>query len=525
MKFKNLFTAIFFIFIPIQELYAQSWASNFGVNGNSKFQLTNRNTIGDILLRLDDGSLIIGINSDYNQNGALFDRNIYIYKLNPNGLIDTSFGTNGCFFIPSTSFSNMAYIASLKYSSYDNFIYGLATSGGECKIFRINTNGILDTTFGNNGWLNESLNGLFMLLIQNDGKILLIGYNSNNNVTNQFLKRFNTNGTIDTTFGNNGNVFYDLTNYRFELPFSAKIHNNKITLVGCAYDNMPQSLATITRYNLDGNLDTSFGSNGFNMTNIGLENHACFNDLDINNNGDIIVAGIYKYTGGTGGWNGSKSLLVKYNSNGILDNSFNGNGIKIFNSINGGNDNFNSVSYLSNGGIIAGGGSGSSFPNSQTYHYLAKINNNGTLDSNFFNTGYVITNFENRNNNQVNDLITTSNDEIFTIGITTDVSNRYRVAIVCKMDNSYLSNNEVDVNKDVVKCFPNPLDDQLTIYSKINIKDIQLFSIDGRKLEDVTINNFEDKIILNFEKLSIGNYLLKITTDDGRIVTKKINKK
>ena len=154
-----------------------------------------------------------------------------------------------------------------------------------------------------------------------------------------------------------------------------------------------------------------------------------------------------------------------------------------------------------------------------------EFNSKSTLDSNFFNTGYVITNFENRNNNQVNDLITTSNDEIFTIGITTDVSNRYRVAIVCKMDNSYLSNNEVDVNKDVVKCFPNPLDDQLTIYSKINIKDIQLFSIDGRKLEDVTINNFEDKIILNFEKLSIGNYLLKITTDDGRIVTKKINKK
>ncbi|WP_298223656.1 T9SS type A sorting domain-containing protein [Flavobacterium sp.] len=526
MKFKYLFTALFFVFNSIQEINAQNWNTNFGVNGYSKIEINNRNTRGNILLQLDDGSLIVGVNSDYSQWGALFDRNIYIYKLNPNGLIDASFGTNGFFFIPSGSFENFSWVSALTYSNYDHFIYGLAKVAGVKTIFRFDTNGILDTNFGNNGWLNEATNGIYnILLIQNDGKILLVGMSYNNNITKQSLERYNTNGNLDTTFGNNGLVINDLTNYAYEIVSSAKIYDNKIILVGSSYNNNEtQSLATISRYNLDGSLDTSFGLNGYNITFIGPDHLACFKDIDINSNGDIIAAGFNLHSGGTGGGHGNKAILVKYNANGILDNSFNGNGIKIFDSINGANDYFNTVSYLKDGKIIAGGSSGSFFPIMQSYYYLTKVNSDGTLHSNFYNSGYMVTDFENGVTNVAQDVITTSKDEIFSIGITRDITDTYFIAVVCKMDNSFLSTNKFYENETVLECLPNPVNDYLNVYSKLNIKDIQLFSIDGRLLEQKTINNFEEKTMLNFEHLSKGNYLLKFTDSNGRVIRKKIIK-
>jgi uncharacterized delta-60 repeat protein len=526
MKTKNIIFTLLIISFVNQEIIAQNWNTSFGNNGYSKIEIPNRNTRGNVLLRLNDGSLLVGINSDYNQWGALFDRNVYIYKLNPNGIIDTTFGTNGFFFIPSGSFENISWLTSLTFSNFDNLIYCFATVSGTKKIFRMNTDGILDSSFGSSGFLNETNTGLYILLIQNDGKILLAGCDYNN-TTNQSLKRYNTNGTIDTTFGNNGVVINNLTIFNYDIVTSAKLFNDKITLVGYSYDNgEAQSHATISRYNLNGSLDSTFGTNGgYTITNIGPENYACYRDLDINNNGEIIVAGYNIYSGGTGGWNGNKAIIVKYNSDGVLENNFNGNGIRIFDSLNNANDYFNTVSYLSDGKIVAGGSSGSPYPNIQSYYYITKVNSDGTFNTSFFNSGYLSTNFDNGVTNIAHEIITTSNDEIFSIGITKDITDSYFIAVVCKMDNTSLSNNEFSENEDYIKCYPNPVENILTVHSKINIKDMQLFSIDGRELEEIPINKFEDKIILNFENLSDANYLLKITDTNGLITTKKIIKK
>jgi hypothetical protein len=115
MKTKNIIFTLLIISFVNQEIIAQNWNTSFGNNGYSKIEIPNRNTRGNVLLRLNDGSLLVGINSDYNQWGALFDRNVYIYKLNPNGIIDTTFGTNGFFFIPSGSFENISWLTSLTF--------------------------------------------------------------------------------------------------------------------------------------------------------------------------------------------------------------------------------------------------------------------------------------------------------------------------------------------------------------------------------------------------------------------------
>jgi len=85
---------------------------------------------------------------------------------------------------------------------------------------RYNSDGTLDTTFGASSGktlvaITSGHNVGSDILIQPDGKILLGGYCSNDDVMNTTrdfaLVRFNSDGNLDSTFGTSGKVTTDLT--------------------------------------------------------------------------------------------------------------------------------------------------------------------------------------------------------------------------------------------------------------------------------------------------------------------------
>jgi uncharacterized delta-60 repeat protein len=81
-------------------------------------------------------------------------------------------------------------------------------------IARFNSNGTLDITFGSSGKVIQDFGSSYdagqSFAIQPDGKILLGGACYNGSNGDFCIARFNSNGTLDTSFGNGGKVIQDL---------------------------------------------------------------------------------------------------------------------------------------------------------------------------------------------------------------------------------------------------------------------------------------------------------------------------
>ncbi len=508
LTIKMIFCLVFTLIYSA--IMGQNWDNSFGYNGVVKIDLNDRNTRGYHLVHCKDGSLIAGVNGDISQYGALFERSIYIYKIQANGNINTDFGNNGCIYIPGENNNNTSWLFSLAFSEIDQSVYALAKIEGQLKVFRFDTNGIIDSMYNGNGFV-DNIQGFNRMLVQDDGKLLLLGTYVDNGQFSHKLKRLNNDGSIDMNFGVSGTVIQSIDNYEKSVIFSSKMQADKIVVVGKSYNGFGKGYATIVRYLQNGMLDSNFGNNGVRIEHIGEEGFAEYTDLDINTENEIIVAGKYIYSNGTGGFSGNKAILAKYSENGNLLPSFNGTGIKIFNSINSANDYFNSVSFLSDGNIIAGGSSGCPFPIMQSYYYLTKVSPSGEIDTDFFNNGYIVTDFGNASINSVHKVITVS-DDIFSIGITSKEADHRFIAVICKMKNYPVQINSGQ--KYAVKIYPNPVNDYLNIVlPDNNYVKLSIFNTSGIKLYEKNISG-NDKILMT--KFPAGMYFIHLENQKAR---------
>src|SRR5262249_41831126 len=141
-----------------------------------------------------------------------------------------------------------------------------------------NPNGTLDSTFGSGGEVMAkfsagSIGGFnhVGLLLQPDGKILLAGIQNGNFE----LIRYNTNGSLDTTFGGTGKVS---TSFTYSAAYMAGVGletvNGVPEIVAAGDLNLSVYALGVARYDLNGSLDTSFGSGGESVTTLGSNGDA-----------------------------------------------------------------------------------------------------------------------------------------------------------------------------------------------------------------------------------------------------------
>ena len=98
-------------------------------------------------------------------------------------------------------------------------------------------------------------------IIQNDGKILVTGYRyESGQPTILVLRRYNSNGTVDTSFGSSGTAIpYNIYGEAEDLLVLA---SGKIVVVGYTWPPSEYITATVWRFNTNGWYDSTFGSNG-----------------------------------------------------------------------------------------------------------------------------------------------------------------------------------------------------------------------------------------------------------------------
>ncbi|MFN4220491.1 MAG: hypothetical protein ACK4GJ_06205, partial [bacterium] len=133
-------------------------------------------------------------------------------------------------------------------------------TGNDVLLLRYNDNGTLDNSFGNNGFAifgdNNNVNDVASAMAIHNNKIYIAGVTGND----VLLLRYNDNGTLDNSFGNNGVATFDYNN-RDDNARAIAFDNNYIYLAG--YTLGGNSDVLLLRCDFNGNLDISFGNNGF----------------------------------------------------------------------------------------------------------------------------------------------------------------------------------------------------------------------------------------------------------------------
>jgi uncharacterized delta-60 repeat protein len=240
--------------------------------------------------------------------------------------------------------------------------------------------GDLDPTFGNGGIvITRGFNGnnpnylshALAMAIQPDGKIVVVGEGNDGPFTfvawDFAVVRYNTDGSLDSSFGSNGRVVTHLSdNYDGAMAVAIQ-PDGKIVVAGRC--DRTDSNSAVVRYNPNGSLDASFNSTGLVITS-GI----VVSSVAIQADGKIVVAG----SSGNGNF-----AIVRYNADGSLDTSFNGSG-RGTTPVGGG---ANSVAIQADGKIIAVGQS----RNGSSAFVLVRYNADGSLDTSFNGTGNVIT--------------------------------------------------------------------------------------------------------------------------------------
>ncbi len=382
MKTQSYFTALVAIFIGGTAIAQQGTLDlTFDFDGKVTTALgPSGDGINAIVLQPNGKILVAG----YSNNGT--NNDFALARYNPDGSQDDSFNSDGKVL---TAFSGNDVSRAIALQPDGKIVAAGWTGTGAANDFalaRYHADGSLDQSFANNGKTSTPLgtgdDRGYSLLVQPDGKIVIAGYSNNGSKDVFALVRYNTDGSLDNNFGSSGikTISIGASNDR---AFSAALQpDGKIILAGYSNTNVGSDFA-LARCNPDGSLDSSFGNNGITSTSIGVGVDVA-NCLFLLPNGKIVAAG-YTYVGTT-----AVFALARYNNDGSLDQSFNIDGI-VTTAVGSNGDFANTVLLQADSKIVVVGYSETNGGASSAFA-LARYNSNGILDNTFNSSGIVTTN-------------------------------------------------------------------------------------------------------------------------------------
>lgn len=360
----------------LEILAAGDLDTTFGTNGKVTTSIGNSKSEALAVVLQPDGRFVA---AGYSFNGS--NNDFALVRYNSNGSLDTTFGTGGKVTTDINGADNVSLATAIQ-SDGKLVAAGSSFNGvnDDFALVRYNSNGTLDSTFGIGGVVATDFDGTFedidAVAIQPDGKIVAAGYRLVGSFFDFALARYNSNGTLDTTFGTGGKLTTSFTNLDDLARAISLQTDGKIVVVGEANADFAAA-----RYNTDGSLDTSFDGDGKVTTSINLFDSAY--DVALQSDGKIVAAGE------TGDGNNSDFAVIRYNSNGSLDTTFDSDGI-VTTPIIGGDEFASSVVIQSNGKIVAGG---FSYNGNNDDFALVRYNSNGSLDTTFASGGKITTDF------------------------------------------------------------------------------------------------------------------------------------
>ncbi len=320
---KKTLLLILSAFLFSSLLNAQKIDSSFGTNGLVLKDLTgNLDTRATTMAVQSNSKFIVGGYSNF-QSPNFYDGLLLRYNedgtvdnsFGVNGMVRMSFGTNNDY-LTSVKIQPDGKIVAAGYtfqsgSNYDYFIT------------RYTSAGIVDSSFGINGYVlidfSQQYDVFPVIALQPDGKIIIAGGTGNKNSFNSYLiARVTASGAIDSSFGGTGIINKRVGTGQGERATAILVLPDTHIIIGgyCHDENFDYEFGLLS-YNSNGTLNTSFGTAGKVILNPTVSGGDILNCMTLSSDNKILAAGQIGTTFGIVKLNTNGSLFTGFGTNGV----------------------------------------------------------------------------------------------------------------------------------------------------------------------------------------------------------------
>ncbi|MBC7938981.1 MAG: hypothetical protein H7Z19_04330 [Chitinophagaceae bacterium] len=240
--------------------------SGFGTGGRTITPIGNSTDQVHALVRQADGKIVAGGSATFTQTTG---QDFALVRYNANGSLDGSFGSGGKVTTPIGSAGDLIYsVATQSIAGQERIV----AVGGEGTFMaaRYMPNGTLDTSFGNNGKVATLFTSVIgaarSVIVGADNKLVISGH-----IGHEFsMVQLHADGSLDTSFGSGGKVTTAVSTTNWdEATAVVRQADGKLLVGGWVYDGVSTNGDfVVLRYNVDGSADTGFGSFGRVITGV-----------------------------------------------------------------------------------------------------------------------------------------------------------------------------------------------------------------------------------------------------------------
>jgi uncharacterized delta-60 repeat protein len=339
--------------------------TSFNTTGQVRTTFGTNNDIANAVALQADGKIVVAGTTGSSTNNSQYpgaSNDFALARYNADGSLDASFDTDG----KVTTFivgANSKDVANALAIQTDGKIVAAGSADNSFALVRYNINGSLDQAFGTGGKVTTSFCAdcyyatASAVVVQTDGKIVAVGSRG----LGSYLVRYNSNGSLDLTFGTGG-IVAGISEFSNAVAIQT---DGKLVVAGSS-----SNYFTLVRYNSNGSLDTTFGTAGVVSGPIGPATAVL-----IQTDGKIVAAG------GIGG----PFSLFRYNTDGSLET--------IFERATGANYGLQytlrAIAIQKDGKFVTAGYVGQSTTNRD--FVVRRHNADGSIDTTFGTGGIVVT--------------------------------------------------------------------------------------------------------------------------------------
>lgn len=298
------------------------------------------------------------------------------------GELDPDFGTDGFVSTVDNDYEESNAII----VQPDGKILIAVENNAHSSVYRYNVDGTIDTSFNDDGiaWTNiGALDIPLDIALQTDNKIVVTGISAPfGDLTEFYVLRYLPDGTLDTSFSEDGKHTIDFDN-DYGGAYGVLIQpDGKIVLGGTTWGEEGYDFALV-RLNEDGTFDDSFDFDGMVVTDLNESSFDLIYDIALQDDGKIVAVGANE--------SGVDSFLVaRYLPNGELDMDFGGDGKAFYKFTDFDNEKLNDVLIQPDGKILV---AGSVYTGTNPDCVMLRLLDDGSLDPEFNGSGYTITSF------------------------------------------------------------------------------------------------------------------------------------
>lgn len=454
------------------------------------------NSIVNNSLLQNDGKIIVTGLKEYNTSFAS--------RVNSDGTIDSSFGNGGIVVISTnatTEANSLCYSSTLQSDGKIILVGNFTAFAGDnnLMVIRLNSDGSLDTNFGVNGKLNLDLGSPYDFAYSvkiQTDGKILIGGTSGSINGGFCLVRLLSTGQLDTSFGTNGVVVTLISPGNESSIKSLDLLSNGKIIALGNRVSSGTQNIVLAQYNVDGSLDSNFGVNGKTETIVEPGVSDDARNIKVLPNGKLLVQGIFNLFGSI---TEGGNMLLQYNSDGNLDMSFGTSGLVI----NEGEYSGYGLATQVDGKIIVSGTVAGEF-------IVARYLPNGTYDDTFNGDGKVITSILDNHVSFSSTVLITDDNKIVASGFTNNGDDSLGCVGLIRIHPGTLDNEEFTSGN--LKLYPNPTTDYLYVNSEVPVFYI-IYSLTGIKVKHGHYESNESGIVTT--ELQSGPYFLFLTNESG----------